>query len=198
MSRDTWDPGAGQLVGPPEIVAWLDGLPLVTGVTVSGGEPFQQPVALAALLRAIRDWSARRVVHGAQPVDVMAYSGYPAAALRRDPARRAALELCDVAVVGPYLRARAPGRSWRGSANQRLLVRTPLGAQRFGPDADGHPHRGDLQLSSDGEHWWLIGVPAPEEIDRLRERLAARGVALAAASWDPVATRQTGPGAGPR
>jgi organic radical activating enzyme len=69
MSQDTWDPAGGEPVPVSRILSWLAGLPgTVTGLTVSGGEPFQQcgirlvhePESAAASGRAGQDVRRRR------------------------------------------------------------------------------------------------------------------------------------------
>lgn len=86
------------------------------GVTVVGGEPFAQPAALAALLAELR----RR-----EPgLHLTVYSGYTLEALgrRREPAVRAALDLADLLIDGPFVARLHDGAGeWRGSTNQRLI-----------------------------------------------------------------------------
>lgn len=179
MSRDTWDPEAGTTNAVADVLAWLRGLPdELSGVTVSGGEPFQQPDALCALLCGIRDWSSLRP----RPVDVMVYSGYTTAALRRSPRRAEAMDLCDVVVTGPYIARRAPGGRWRGSANQRIEVMTRLGHDRFATPAD-EPSRGELEMGLDDGRWWIVGVPRPGDLERAEDVLARHGIAVRDVSW---------------
>lgn len=85
------------------------------GVTCSGGEPFAQPEALAAILDATRCLRYGNVV----------FSGYQLEYLRslglRDPAIAKALGLIDVLVDGIYIEERNRGHTWmRGSDNQRI------------------------------------------------------------------------------
>lgn len=88
------------------------------GVTVVGGEPFAQPAALAALLAELR----RR-----EPgLHLTLYSGYTLEALgrRREPEVRAALDLADLLIDGPFVARLHDGAGeWRGSTNQRLITR---------------------------------------------------------------------------
>src|SRR5579859_5616894 len=69
------------------------------GVTVIGGEPFAQPVGLAALLSRLR----------ARQVHTTVYTGYTLEALARrpEPAVQLALELTDLLIDGPYVEALA-------------------------------------------------------------------------------------------
>jgi anaerobic ribonucleoside-triphosphate reductase activating protein len=94
------------------------------GVSILGGEPFQQPDGLLALVRALR---ARGCAH------ILCYSGYTYEALLRrsrfQPAIGAVLDEIDVLVDGPYVEALAHrGGPWTGSGNQRVI---DLGATRL-------------------------------------------------------------------
>lgn len=117
------------------------------GVTFSGGEPFQQAPALAALARALRrDWPEARL---------MAFTGYRLEALRgpdAPPGAGALLGALDWLVDGRYLRDRPSRRRWRASANQRLWVLgRPLPPDAFaapGPEAELHvSEAGEVLLS---------------------------------------------------
>jgi anaerobic ribonucleoside-triphosphate reductase activating protein len=89
------------------------------GVSILGGEPFAQPVGLAALLRRLK---ARRI-------HTVVYTGYTLEVLARraEPAIRAALELTDLLIDGPFVAALADGAGeWRGSRNQRFISHPAL------------------------------------------------------------------------
>ena len=89
------------------------------GVSILGGEPFAQPVGLAALLRCLK---ARRI-------HTVVYTGYTLEVLARraEPAIRAALELTDLLIDGPFVAALADGAGeWRGSRSQRFISHPAL------------------------------------------------------------------------
>jgi len=91
-------------------------------ITISGGEPFAQSVALADLVHILR--SLKPGVH------IIVYTGYTvenliAYATDKDPAsqaRRYVLETVNTLVDGPYI-ARLDDEyiQWRGSRNQRPI-----------------------------------------------------------------------------
>lgn len=159
--------------GTPYTVAqladWLCELPDVEGVTLSGGEPFSQAAALAALLDAVR---ARRPGFSA-----MAYSGFRHEALRKgDPDRRALLSRLDLLVDGPYVASRHAALRWRGSANQRLIALTDRYAHlRSMPDTSAGV---ELTVEADGSLSWAGVPPTPGFRAGLEQRLAARGFVL--------------------
>ena len=94
----------------------LDEDPLVSGLTLSGGEPFCQAGACAELARAAH----------ARGKDVWTWSGWTYEQLRQkaatEPDVAELLRQTDVLVDGPFIEAeRDLDLEWRGSANQRVL-----------------------------------------------------------------------------
>lgn len=187
VARDTWAPGGGAAVPVEAVLEWLHGLDgRIDGVTVSGGEPFQQPAAVAGLLRGIADWRRDR----AEEIDVLVYSGYPWSRLSRTPRLAAVLDGCDAVIAGPYVARRNNGVALRGSDNQRLIPLTELGERRYrgpetGPDAPeadtGAEQR--MQVSVDAGRIYCIGIPRAGDMDRLTEHLADAGVLLEDLTW---------------
>ncbi|WP_328967408.1 4Fe-4S single cluster domain-containing protein [Streptomyces sp. NBC_00239] len=169
-----------------ELADWLAGLGPVEGVTLSGGEPFSQPEALAALLDAVRE---RRPEFTA-----MAYSGFRHEALRRGTAgQRALLDRLDLLVDGPYVASRHAPLRWRGSANQRVIALTGRYEDLLaGPDTSAGL---EVSLAADGTLSWAGVPPVPDFRDRLDAQLAARGFALRRA--DPAHPEAPGSPPGP-
>lgn len=88
--------------------------PLVSGVTLSGGEPFCQPESLAELAQELKR-------HGKH---IMAYTGYTWEQLRdkHDAAIERLLVQCDVLVDGRFIESQKDmALRFRGSKNQRLI-----------------------------------------------------------------------------
>lgn len=111
------------------------------GVTFSGGEPFQQATALAAVARGLR--ARRPALH------LMAFSGYRLEALRGPDAPAGAAALLaslDALVDGPYEAKRPGQRAWRASRNQRLWV---LG-RALPPGASARAGVAELHVADDG------------------------------------------------
>jgi anaerobic ribonucleoside-triphosphate reductase activating protein len=142
--------------------------PLVTGLTLSGGEPMAQAAALGELVREVR----RR-----RDVDVVCFTGFRLAELRRRPDVAGLLGQVDVLIDGRYVAARNDFRGLRGSSNQR--VHHLSGRLRdVGYDFDGRAR--DAEIHLDGNEALLVGVPPAgvlEAFDRLTDRLTAQGEA---------------------
>lgn len=99
-----------------DLLADIHANKLISGVTLSGGEPFEQPAPCALVARTLKD----------EGYNVWTYSGYLyedlLARAQDDPAVAALLDATDVLVDGPFVEAqKSYTLKWRGSANQRLI-----------------------------------------------------------------------------
>lgn len=113
---ESHSPNGGQL---RSIEAILDGIranKLTAGVTLSGGEPFEQPHACAALATQLKS----------DGYNIWAFTGYLYEDLLRmaqtneDIARL--LDSIDVLVDGPFVEElKSLELDWRGSSNQRVI-----------------------------------------------------------------------------
>lgn len=108
--------GVGTKRTVDELIDEMRENPLLTGVTLSGGEPFCQAEPLCELAQRVRTMGKT----------VFAYSGYTLEQLlekgQREPAVRRLLGLVDTLVDGPYIEAeRDLELQFRGSRNQRII-----------------------------------------------------------------------------
>lgn len=175
MSQDTWDPSMGEAIGTSElcdIVLAARTDEALDGVTISGGEPFQQADALHALCSELR----RRWPH----VDLLVYSGYPLARLRR--LHVDVLELIDAVVAEPFMAARPTRLPWRGSANQELTLLSSAAQARYA-EASSELHAPRVQVAVDEEGLWIAGIPLRGDLVRMRDDLHRRGLELEEVSW---------------
>ncbi|MBY8839971.1 4Fe-4S single cluster domain-containing protein [Streptomyces sp. SP2-10] len=190
MSRHTWDPEAGTPATVSAVLAlWrralADG---ADGLTVSGGEPLQQAPALMELLAGaarLRDGARRHEGSaGPHPADLLVYTGHEPGELT--PERWTALGGADAVITGRFRVAEPTRLAWRGSANQRIVPLTPLGAARYAPYLDRESPGPRLQTApAEGGGLRLYGVPLRGELTALERRLKQSGVALTERSWRP-------------
>ncbi|MDR3037093.1 MAG: anaerobic ribonucleoside-triphosphate reductase activating protein [Coriobacteriales bacterium] len=107
--------GGGTPVTTDALWAKVENNPLLAGITLTGGEPFEQAEALIDLARRAR----------AKGLTVWAFTGYLYEELTAGVPTVAAsrlLEQVDVLVDGPYQEElRSLDLLWRGSSNQRLI-----------------------------------------------------------------------------
>lgn len=177
-SLDTWDFEADRSIAVESLVDWCrevsGGAP--DGVTISGGEPFDQPDGLLALLKELDRWRAG--LPGG--FDVLVYSGYPERAIRRNFGEH--LEYVDAVVAGPYKKNAGGSKPYCGSDNQEIVVCTPLGENRYGTERREDWKTG-MQAAADQAGIWMIGIPRPDDLDRLERRCLEKGLVLESLSW---------------
>ena len=166
ISSDTWAKKSPDV----EVTELLDRirpwLHECDGITISGGEPFEQPEALGQLLDAIRQLSG---------ANILAFSGLPLEKLASlDIVKRG---LVDCLVSDPFDVSLAQTKYLRGSDNQRMTCLTALGLEVFGDldryatDAD---RRLDVMFDADGQVW-LAGIPSRGDMTRLQLILESQG-----------------------
>jgi anaerobic ribonucleoside-triphosphate reductase activating protein len=181
VSQDTWPRDPAKSIPVRDLLAWCRKVSSNTldGVTISGGEPFEQPQALRALLAGLVAWRAASGLD----FDILCYSGMPHRRLAKDHADL--LARLDAIIPEPYVDGLPQGNVWRGSGNQPLVPLTPRGHARYAAHvdeaADAHGKR--MQAAVEGKRVWLIGIPARGDMDAVEALCAARGLALTDVSW---------------
>lgn len=164
ISLDTWATGRG----PTTVEAVLDAidpwLPSATGFTISGGEPFDQPRALMALLTALRERHAG---------DILVYSGH---AYEDLPIGNFAGKL-DALISDPLRLDQGQALPLRGSDNQRLHLLTELGRERLGYAVapTGTEHALDVMFDDNSGDVFFAGIPRRGDLVRLQRILAQSG-----------------------
>jgi anaerobic ribonucleoside-triphosphate reductase activating protein len=163
---DTWSRNWGWTVVDEVIEALAPWLADADGITISGGEPFDQSDALAELLSRLRSCSK---------ADILVFTGYPFETIESHlPVKD---QLIDALITDPFDFAVPQTRALRGSDNQRLWFLTLLGRARFGnyERAAAKDDRSlDAMFDANGDAW-LAGIPARGDLGRLQQLLSAAG-----------------------
>ena len=179
VSQDTWDAKGGGRMTVEDMLAWckrqaVDGL---DGITLSGGEPFDQPLALGALLDAFERWRQRAHLD----FDVLCYSGHPLKTLQ---ARYAGLlNKLDAVISEPYVEGLPLGNVWCGSANQNLHPLSERGKARYTRWVGAPVVEKAMQVAVEGGRIWMIGIPDRGDMKHLEALCAERGLSLEQVSW---------------
>lgn len=181
VSMDTWEPDPARAIPVADLLAWCRrtaGADL-DGITISGGEPFDQPGALRALLNGLHAW--RRQYR--MDFDILCYSGYPLKMLEHKHQRL--LALLDAVIPEPYADSQPLGKVWRGSANQPLVPLSELGKTRYGTFLDESVARQGkrMQVAVEGQRVWMIGIPDRGDMAAVEELCRGRGLSLGQVSW---------------
>jgi anaerobic ribonucleoside-triphosphate reductase activating protein len=167
ISSDTWAFGHGMTSVDELFQAISQWLSQADGVTISGGEPFDQPDAMHQLLAKIRC---------AHRGDVLVYTGYPfeELALRL----RHFEGLIDAIITDPFDKNAPRTLALRGSDNQRLIRLTRLGEERFAPyerTVSSSDRSLDVMFDDATGEIWFAGIPRDDDFRRLTIMLAKQG-----------------------
>lgn len=113
ISPLSWQADNGIEIAIDDLLEWVRGQEGIEGITVSGGEPFQQAEALTQLFEPLR-----KMAYG-----VICYTGYRYERLLccGSDSQKRLLRYVDLLIDGPYMERLQSSSAWRGSSNQRLL-----------------------------------------------------------------------------
>jgi anaerobic ribonucleoside-triphosphate reductase activating protein len=170
ISVDTWAQGRGRIDVTEMLESIAPWLSAAEGFTISGGEPFDQPDALTALLAGIRSSST---------ADVLVFTGHSLEAIG---SKLLSMDgLIDALIADPFDETAPQTLALRGSDNQRLVLLTALGRERFADYerlSDARERHVDVLFDSNGEVW-LAGIPARDDFLRLQAILRQTGADIA-------------------
>jgi anaerobic ribonucleoside-triphosphate reductase activating protein len=139
----SWSLAVNQLVSVEELAERILSEPANQGVTFSGGEPFLQAPALAALAKQIKTAG----------LNVLSFTGYTLSELRSPSAPEGAVDLLnqlDILIDGPYVSALAIHKpdSPVSSRNQRLHIFNPAFADKI----DWASDQTEIHILKDGTY----------------------------------------------
>lgn len=141
----------GRWISVAELWREIKKIPALTGVTISGGEPFLQAPALARLVKFLRADSN---------LDVMIFTGYTLDELkaRRDSATDFLLANIDILVDGDYRDELNTGSLYRGSDNQQIHFLTP----KYLPFSEiiARTKNRSVEFVYRGGELFMVGIPA--------------------------------------
>ena len=164
ISADTWATHSPDMTVKNllhSLGAWLS---VCDGITISGGEPFEQLDALIELLEGIRE---------SYSGDILVFTGYEKSKIECSLDKMAGL--IDALVTGPYRANEGQTKALRGSDNQELILLTDLGRERFEAFEDSTPIRKlDMMMGADGQIYFA-GIPAPGDFTALKSALQLDG-----------------------
>jgi anaerobic ribonucleoside-triphosphate reductase activating protein len=169
ISPELQDPAVGKLIGSEQLARHILALPEpLDGLSLSGGEPFDQATALTEL------WS---LLKPARPHwDLLIFSGYSQRHLRRLPQAQGLLACCDLLIAGSYRADQVSTEPLLASRNQQALALSPRGEQMLAVVQNPAPN---ANIGQDRQgRGWLIGILDPEQRQRLHRDLGLIGGVL--------------------
>jgi anaerobic ribonucleoside-triphosphate reductase activating protein len=149
----------------------INSIPNLRGVTFSGGEPFLQAKALAALSRMIKTKTS---------LDIISFSGYTFEQLIKRGEKNTEvltlLSLLDLLIDGAYVEDLNQGQWMRGSANQRIHHLSNL-YQRYEQQMNELKNRSvEVKIRPTGD-MFIVGVPPvgfADDWQRVRQHIYSK------------------------
>lgn len=164
ISVDTWREGVGT-TSVSEVMdnvhTWKD---FADGVTITGGEPFDQPYALTEILRQLKqDFTG----------DVLVYTGY--SKLHIQDTLDSVVGCIDVLISEPFDHRESDTLPIRGSDNQKLHCLTDRGRSLYSHyESPSDESTLDAMFDEDGTVWFC-GIPKRQDLERLEVILRSKG-----------------------
>ncbi|MCK4784841.1 MAG: radical SAM protein [Desulfobacteraceae bacterium] len=162
------------LIAPRRLANSILAVPEIEGLTVTGGEPFEQPAAVGNLCRMAKE----------KGLSIMIFTGwtYESICLSDNPDVKSLLEQVDIIIDGPFIPEQIDNRLlWRGSSNQQIYFLT----DRYRPEVlNNNQPRLEGRLAT-GSPLQLAGFWNKSDMTVLADRLATdAGIVLEPAEVD--------------
>lgn len=166
ISVDTWATAKTLIPIDQLMMALSSYLPLVDGITISGGEPFDQFDALLAIVVQLRKKTE---------VDILLYTGY---SIEDIPDQLQQIKpYIDVLISDPFQRQTSQTLRLRGSDNQRLHCFTSQAKEKYAyyqQVVTTNDNVLDVMFDAEGVVWFA-GIPKRDDFIKLQTILKQQG-----------------------
>lgn len=158
-----FEPGKGKMISPDDLMKEvLKVKSVIDGVTLIGGEPFDQAGGLLPFVKQVK-------VHG---LTVIAFTGYTLEALqlKKENSITELLSRLDLLIDGPFIKAQESlKRRWIGSDNQRIHFLSPRWQDKFDNFAVTEAGINTAEIHFDGNTVTMNGYPVklPDQLMKL-------------------------------
>lgn len=153
-----------KLLDPEELGHSLANIKDTVGLTISGGEPFEQAQACAILAETLK----------AAGKSVMVFTGFPFEQLKKskEPLVQRFLKTIDLIIAGPFVQElKCESRFWRASSNQTVHFLNGNTEDIVESEAAEDPV---IEVKADGDSFSYTGFPDQEDLtwfDQLGKKL---------------------------
>ncbi|MDR2756422.1 MAG: radical SAM protein [Planctomycetaceae bacterium] len=152
---------------PEQLANWVKCHNTIEGITLSGGEPFQQPLnELTTFLMLVKQNTN---------LSVLCYTGYCYEELNKKESAIPVLQFIDVLIDGEYRQNEDFGQRWRGSENQQFHFLTKQYKNQKNEWNTAVERQIEIELDING-NLLISGVPSKDFINKLTTELQKREV----------------------
>jgi anaerobic ribonucleoside-triphosphate reductase activating protein len=165
VNKTLWNKKGGKNVPVVDLFNWVVSLCKdFDGITISGGEPFQQYEQLMVFLHMVKT-KTRLTVH--------CFSGYYLSELQELFPDKIFLKYIDTLVDGRYIQEKHENRNLKGSANQsiyKFIDEVPL--KQIMTDVS---NKWSVNINEEGRIY-MSGIPRKNELKKVVDHLAKVGI----------------------
>ena len=145
---ELWKPNPDKNISLNTVMECVCQVAHADGITITGGEPFEQPEELYELVKALKR---------AGYEDILIYSGYTRKELNQKGALvQGILEETGILVDGLYLNSLNDNKSFRGSSNQNIYILDERLKERY-QDAENWERKTQILVKENQIQ--AIGIP---------------------------------------
>ncbi len=128
-------------------------------ITISGGEPFDQPLALLILLKELKKLKFN---------DILLYTGYKMSYLKKR--YKNILDYIDVIIDGPFIETKKTNKIYKGSSNQKMyILNTNL--KEIYKKYSKKLKTNKLQMINKNNEIYLIGIPNVDFQEKIKNKI---------------------------
>ena len=112
----TWSTENNKVMSNDNILELIKNFEDIDGVTITGGDPFEQEYELLELLFSLRTFNFKK--------GIIVYTGFTIDEINENPIRRKCLDYMDILIDGRYEEDKRISSGLKGSSNQNVLYLT--------------------------------------------------------------------------
>ena len=154
MSKYTWDFNEKYKMNIEELINKILKYP-VKRLTISGGEPFDQPEALKYILKTLK-------LKGFE--DILVYSGYEFEEIQDK--YRDVIKYVDVLIAGRFKEGLESPYIWKGSDNQKMYIFNKK-LEKIYNEYKKKKKNKELQIVEKNNDIYILGIPYQKDIKEI-------------------------------
>lgn len=140
------------------------------GITISGGEPFDQPESLLKILEICSELKFD---------EIMVYSGYKFDYLSQKYSN--ILDMIDLLISEPFIESLPTNKIWRGSDNQKIHLLSNQTKERYkrrNLDSETCDDRLPIQIEVSSNSIFVMGIPRRGDLKKVRQIMRKKGAKI--------------------
>ncbi len=162
ISKHTWEFDKKYIIKMSDLINQIKQYSVMyktKSITISGGEPFDQPSALLRLLKKLKKFKFN---------DILLYTGYKMEYLQKK--YKDTLNYIDVIIDGPFIETKKTNKIYKGSSNQKMYILNNKLKEIY-QEYSKKTKNNKLQIIDKNNEIYLIGIPEVDFQEKIKNKL---------------------------